>query len=83
MCANGGIGCVVALCVCVCSVLTVGALDLAVVARLDEADVAQVEDTCHDLQHLSLDVPRDPDHLHGLLYVPVQNKRVVSGDENT
>lgn len=47
--------------------LTVCALHLPIVARLYEADVPQVEDTCSDLQHLSLDVTWDADHLHGLL----------------
>lgn len=47
--------------------LTVRALHLRVVARLYEADVAQVKDAGDDLQHLSLDVPGDPNHLHGFL----------------
>lgn len=47
--------------------LTVCALHLCVVARLYEADVAQVKDASDDLQHLSLDVPGDPNHLHGFL----------------
>lgn len=47
--------------------LTVRALHLCVVARLYEADVAQVKDAGNNLQHLSLDVPGDPNHLHGFL----------------
>lgn len=55
--------------------LTVRALHLPVVARLYEADVPQVEDACDDLQHLRLDVARDPDHVHGFLETTTQIKR--------
>ena len=54
-------------CVCACVSLTVRALHLPIVAGFYEADVSQVEDACDDLQHLSLDVTWDPDHLHGFL----------------
>lgn len=53
--------------VCVCALLTVRALHLPIVSCLDEADVAQMEDSRDNLQHLSLDVTWDPDHLHGFL----------------
>lgn len=51
----------------VCVALTVCAFHLPIVASFYEANVSQVEDTRNDLQHLSLDVTWDPNHLHGLL----------------
>lgn len=54
--------------------LTVSALHLPVVSSLDEADVSQVEDACDDLQHLNLDVIRDPNHLHGFLEKETQKQ---------
>lgn len=61
--------------------LTVCALHLGVVARLYEADVAQVEDASDDLQHLSLDVPRDSNHLHGFLETSAQKEKRESGEQ--
>lgn len=58
-----------------CVSLTVCALHLRVVARLYEADVAQVKDASDDLQHLSLDVSRDSNHLHGFLETSAQKEK--------
>lgn len=49
--------------------LTVGVLHPGVVALLPEADVAQVQDPCHDLQHQLLVLTADADDLHGVLGV--------------
>lgn len=54
-------------CIKVCVLLTICAFHLPIVSCLNEADVSQVEDTCDNLQYLSLDVTRDPDYLHGFL----------------
>lgn len=58
--------------VCARVSLTVRALHLPIVACFYEADVSQVEDACDDLQHLSLDVALDPNHLHGFLETTTQ-----------
>lgn len=52
---------------CMCVSLTVCALHLPIVSRLDEADISQVKNPCNNLQHLGLDVSWDPDHLHCFL----------------
>lgn len=49
--------------------LTVSVLHPGVVALLPEADVAQVQDPCHDLQHQLLVLAADADDLHGILGV--------------
>lgn len=62
--------------VCTAS-LTVCALHLCIIASFDEADVSQVEDSCNDLEHLSLDVTWDSNHVHGFL--ETAGRDVLSG----
>lgn len=49
--------------------LTVSIFHPSVVAFLPKADVSQVEDPCHDLQHQLLILAPDADDLHGVLGV--------------
>ena len=56
--------------------LTVCALHLPIVACFYKTDVSQVEDACDYLQHLSLDVTWDPNHLHGFLEITRQQRAV-------
>lgn len=71
--------------VCARVPLTVSALHLCVVACFYKANVSQVEDACNDLQHLSLDVTRDPNHLHGFLETTTQTQiaRTAVGGSST
>lgn len=62
--------------VCTAS-LTVCALHLCIIASFDEADVSQVEDSCNNLEHLSLDVTWDSNHVHGFL--ETAGRDVLSG----
>lgn len=47
--------------------LTVHTLHPGVIPIFTEADVSQVQDSCHQLEDQLLDVGRDPDDLHGIL----------------
>lgn len=82
--------CIMHVCAFLCLPLTVGALHLAIVACLYEADVSKVQDSCYDLQPLSLVGLWDPNHIHGFLwtkqntdvYGPEQSA-ITAGPDNT